>query len=314
MRLLFAGTPEFALPSLAAAGAAGHEVVGVLTQPDRPAGRGRKLVASPVKRAALAAGVPVFQPETLKRDADLAAALAALAPDVAVVAAYGLLLPRWLLELPAHGCINVHASLLPRWRGAAPIARAILAGDQATGVTIMRMARGLDTGDMLLQRALTIGEQETAGALHDRLADLGGELLGQALAGLAAGTFTATPQDDALASYAPRLTKAEAALDWSGEAGALARAVRAFNPWPVAHGMLDGQPLRIWQASASDAPAGAPPGTIVAAGEAGIDVACGAGVLRIAELQWPGKRRVRAAEAARGRGLVGHCFARRVAT
>lgn len=314
MRLLFAGTPEFALPALAAAGAGGHEVVGVLTQPDRPAGRGRKLVASPVKRAALAAGVPVFQPETLKRDADLAAALAALAPDVAVVAAYGLLLPRWLLELPAHGCINVHASLLPRWRGAAPIARAILAGDQETGVTIMRMARGLDTGDMLLQRALSIGEQETAGALHDRLADLGGELLGQALAGLAAGTLTATPQDDALASYAPRLTKAEAALDWSGEAGVLARAVRAFNPWPVAHGTLDGQPLRIWQASASDAPAGTAPGTIVAAGEAGIDVACGAGVLRIAELQWPGKRRVRAAEAARGRGLVGHCFARRVAT
>ncbi|MES1942621.1 methionyl-tRNA formyltransferase [Salinisphaera sp. PC39] len=307
MRIIFAGTPEFALPSLDALAASGHKLLGVLTQPDRPAGRGRRLAPSPVKRRAGSLGLPVWQPETLKNRA-LQDELAALRPDVMVVVAYGLLLPRAVLALPVHGCVNVHASLLPRWRGAAPIARAILAGDQETGVTIMRMNAGLDTGDILLQRDCPIDAEATAGDLHDRLAEQGATLLLEALNGLAAGRIAPVPQDDAEACYAPRLDKAEAAVDWTRPAEYLARAVRAFNPWPVAHADLDGQRVRIWRARVASGTVDAAPGTIVAAGGDGMDVATGRGQLRILELQWPGGRRIAAADAVHGRDLVGRRF------
>lgn len=307
MRVVFAGTPEFALPALEAVITGAHPLVGVLTQPDRPAGRGRKLVPSPVKQRAAALGVPMLQLDSLKEPA-AQAELEALAPDVVVVAAYGLLLPRWLLALPAHGCINVHASLLPRWRGAAPIARAIQAGDMETGITIMQMARGMDTGDILLQQACPIETDTTAGELHDALAEQGGRLLDETLAGLEAGRLTAVPQNDDQASYAPLLDKAEARLDWSQSAAGLARNVRAFNPWPVAFTELGDKRVRIWQAHAAAGHADAAPGTVTGTGEHGVDVATGAGTLRLTEIQWPGKRRLPAADAARGRDLVGARF------
>lgn len=308
MRVLFAGTPEFALPALEAVVAGPHRLAGILTQPDRPAGRGRKAAESPVKRRAQALDAPVLQPESLK-DTTTRGRIEALVPDVAVVAAYGLLLPRWLLELPAHGCINVHASLLPRWRGAAPIARAILTGDTETGVTIMQMARGMDTGDVLLQRDCPIEPGTTAGELHDALAERGGELLGRALAELEAGRLKGVPQNDDEVTYAPLLHKNEAHLDWSQPADALARAVRAFNPWPVAFAQLGDQRVRIWRTQVTSNADDAVPGTVLAAGGQGIDVAAGAGVLRLTEVQWPGKRRLPAGEAARGRDLVGARFA-----
>lgn len=307
MRIIFAGTPDFALPSLDALAASRHELPGVLTQPDRPAGRGRRLTPSPVKRRALDLELPVWQPETLK-DAALLDELAALAPDAIVVVAYGLLLPRPVLELPRHGCVNVHASLLPRWRGAAPIARAILAGDSETGITIMRMNEGLDTGEILSREVCPIEPEATAGELHDRLAEQGASLLLRTLEDLEAGRAAPVPQDDAAACYARRLDKSEAALDWNLPAAQLARAVRAFNPWPVAHAGLNGERVRIWRARVDRGPADAAPGTILAAGDAGIEVATGAGVLRILELQWPGGRRLSAADAARGRDLAGRQF------
>ncbi|HET7313294.1 methionyl-tRNA formyltransferase [Salinisphaera sp.] len=307
MRVVFAGTPEFALPSLNAIAAGGHDLVGVLTQPDRPAGRGRKLKPSPVKAAALDLGLPVFQPEKLKRNQQAIAQLAALAPDVMVVVAYGLILPQTVLDLPTHGCINVHASLLPRWRGAAPIARAIEAGDAETGVTLMQMDAGLDTGDMLAVRRMPIDETTTAGALHDALAAAGGAALADVLDALPGG-LAHTPQDDAGATYAAMLDKAEAAIDWSRPADRIARLVRAFSPWPVAHAELDGERVRFWRAVARNAAADAEPGTVIAASRDGIDIAAGAGVLRVTELQLPGKRRMSAADAANGRAWVGVRF------
>ncbi|MES1929816.1 methionyl-tRNA formyltransferase [Salinisphaera dokdonensis CL-ES53] len=307
MNIVFAGTPEFALPCLDAIAASGHSLVGVLTQPDRPAGRGRKLATSPIKQRALELGVPVQQPESLK-SADAFAELAALEPDLMVVVAYGLLLPKKVLALPQHGCINVHASLLPRWRGAAPIARAILAGDSETGVTLMQMEAGLDTGPMIVRRAVPIDGDTNAGVLHDRLADLGARELADLLGRLPEGV-SAEPQDDAQACYARRLEKGEAAIDWRLRADEIARAVRAFVPWPVAHARLDGQPVRFWRAATAPGEAGdAEPGTVVAASPKGIDIATGAGVLRVHELQLPGKKRMDAAAAVNGRDWVGCRF------
>lgn len=299
MRIVFAGTPDFAVPALDALVDAGHAIVAVYTQPDRPAGRGRKLVASPVKQRALELGIPVEQPESLKTP-EAQQRLREYAPEVMVVVAYGLLLPQAVLDIPARGCLNIHASLLPRWRGAAPIQRAIEAGDAESGVCIMQMERGLDTGPVLLEKRLNIGERETGGELHDRLARLGAEAIVEALAQLDA--LTPRPQDDVQATYARKLEKHEARIDWNEAAIDIERRVRAFNPWPVAFTTLDGQPLRIWRAEAT---AGAgQPGTVIAAANAGIDVATGDGALRILELQPAGKRVLTAAQFLNGHRLA----------
>ena len=301
MRLVFAGTPEFARAALEALLAAGHEIPLVLTQPDRPAGRGLKLTPSPVKQAALAAGIEVAQPRSLRLDGrypDEAAAardrLAQVAPDAMVVAAYGLILPAWTLQLPRLGCLNIHASLLPRWRGAAPIQRAIEAGDTHTGVTIMQMDEGLDTGDMLLEQKVAIGPRQTAAELHDELARVGAQAIVQALEGLEAGRLAARPQPDTGVTYAAKLDKAEAALDCTQTAELLARRVRAFNPVPGATLRLPGlaDPVKVWRAEALPAEApGATPGAVLRATAQGVDVATGDGVLRVLELQKAGGKR-----------------------
>ena len=294
LRLVFAGTPEFSVPALRACLDSGAQVVAAYTQPDRPAGRGRQLAASPVKQAALEAGIAVEQPETL-RDKSARERLAAYAPDLVVVVAYGLILPKSVLALPRLGCWNVHASLLPRWRGAAPIQRAILAGDAESGVDLMQMEAGLDTGPVLLQARTPIAESDTGGTLHDRLAALGAQVLADGLARVLRGeTLTPTPQRDDGVEYAHKLDKAEARLDWNQPAATLARKVRAFDPWPVAEELLDGERVRIWSALALVAHGDAAPGSIVAASADGIDVATGDGVLRIRELQRDGGRRISA--------------------
>lgn len=282
------------MPSLAALMKSEHQVVAVYTQPDRPAGRGRKLMASPVKQLALEHEIEVYQPKSLRGEAEQAE-LEALGADLMVVVAYGLLLPLPVLEAPRLGCVNVHASLLPRWRGAAPIQRAILAGDAETGITIMQMDQGLDTGNMLLTRSCPIGERDTGGDLHDRLSLLGAEALEAALPGIVDGSIASLPQDDAFATYARKLDKGEARLDWGEAAQALDRQVRAFNPWPVAQTTLGDKVLRIWEAVPVAGGEGAP-GQVVSAGRQGIDVATGDGCLRITALQLPGKRAMSAAD------------------
>lgn len=298
MRLVFAGTPDFARLALQALLAAGHEIPLVLTQPDRPAGRGLKLTPSPVKAAALAAGIEVAQPRSLRLDGrypDEARAaqarLAEVAPEVMVVAAYGLILPRWSLELPARGCLNIHASLLPRWRGAAPIQRAIEAGDARTGVTIMQMDDGLDTGDMLLERVVPIGADMTAAELHDALAQAGAEAIVAALADLDSLVPRKQPEDGV--TYAAKLEKAEAVLDFQASARTLERRIRAFNPAPGASLRLPGlaEPVKVWRARALDEPGGAAPGTVLRATAQGVDLATGEGVLRLLELQKAGGKR-----------------------
>ncbi|HEV2620824.1 MAG TPA: methionyl-tRNA formyltransferase [Frateuria sp.] len=296
MRVVFAGTPEFSVPCLEACRASGAQVVAVYTQPDRPAGRGRKLAPSPVKQAALAAGLPVEQPESLK-PAQAQATLAGYAPDLMVVVAYGLILPRKMLAMPRLGCWNVHASLLPRWRGAAPIQRAVLAGDAETGVDLMRMEAGLDTGPVLLEKRTPILPGDTGGTLHDRLAVLGAEALAEGLRHALAGeVLAAVPQPAEGATYAHKLDKAEARLDFARPAVELERTVRAFDPWPVAEGALAGENVRIWAAQAIDGRHGATPGTVLAAGRDGIDLACGEGALRITALQRAGGKRISAAD------------------
>ena len=300
LRVAFAGTPAFALPPLVALAASRHRLVGVWTQPDRPAGRGRKLSPSPVKTRALELRLPVHQPEKLKTE-DAKQALRDAKPDVMVVVAYGLILPSSVLAIPRYGCLNIHASLLPRWRGAAPIQRAILAGDAETGVDIMQMDKGLDTGDVLMEKRTPIANADTAQTLHDRLAELGAEVLMQVIDALP--ERHPRRQDGAGATYASKLTKEEARLDWGKSATELARAVRGYNPWPVAYASYQGQALRIWRARAVDSTGGITPGTVLAAGRDGIDVACGSGVLRILELQAAGGRVQDAAAFANGRDL-----------
>ena len=294
LRIVFAGTPEFAVPSLRAA-ARHNEVVAVYTQPDRPAGRGRGLAPSPVKREALLRGIPVLQPENFKAAATRAA-LRALKPDLMIVVAYGLILPQSVLDIPTHGCWNVHASLLPRWRGAAPIQRAIESGDRETGVCLMQMHRGLDTGPVLLSQRIEIGS-DTGGQLHDRLALLGAQVLADGLGLLRVGVRPVPqPQPEAGVTYARKLDKAEARLDWSRPAGELARRVRAFNPWPMAEATIAGERLRIHGAVALPLAHEAAPGTLLAASRDGLDIACGEGALRIRVLQRDGGKAITASD------------------
>lgn len=295
LNIVFAGTPDFAVPSLQALLESPHHVKAVYTQPDRPAGRGRKLTASPIKQCALEHALPVEQPLSLK-DSEEQARLAAYQPDIMIVVAYGMILPPAALAIPRLGCINVHASLLPRWRGAAPIQRAILAGDSETGVTIMQMAEGLDTGGMLARVATPIGANETAAELHDRLASLGNEALLKVIEALATGTAQAEEQNESLTNYAAKLSKDEAPLDWLQPAIELHHQVCAFNPYPVAQATLDGNILRIWASEWRETSTEAAAGTIIAAGPEGIDVATGDGVLRLLEVQAAGKRRMTAAD------------------
>jgi methionyl-tRNA formyltransferase len=285
LRIVFAGTPEFAAEHLKALLDSPHQIIAVYSQPDRPAGRGQKLAASPVKQLALQHEVPVYQPQTL-RDPTAQAELAALAPDLLVVVAYGLILPQVVLDIPRLGCINSHASLLPRWRGAAPIQRAIEAGDSESGVTVMQMEAGLDTGPMLLKVSTPIAADDTGGSLHDRLAGLGPQAVLEAIGDLANGSLVGEVQDDSLASYAHKLNKDEARLDWTRPALELERLIRAFHPWPICHSTLSGAALKVHAAELGEG-SGAP-GSILAADKQGLLVACGQGALRLTRLQLPG--------------------------
>jgi methionyl-tRNA formyltransferase len=288
LRIVFAGTPDFSVPPLQELLASGHQLVAVYTQPDRPSGRGRKLLPGPVKSQALEAGVPVHQPPSLKA-AEEVEILRDLHPDLMVVVAYGLLLPESVLEIPRLGCVNIHASLLPRWRGAAPIQRAIQAGDTESGVSIMRMEKGLDTGPVYLSKRIALAADETGGSLHDRLSMLGAAGLMEALPGIADGSLQPVPQNDAEATYAAKLEKKEAQIDWNWAAVEIERQVRAFNPWPVAFTPYENANLRIWSAHAIEGMT-AEPGTVMSATRDGVDVSTGEGLLRITRMQMPGKR------------------------
>ena len=308
MKILFAGTPEFAAVALEKLHAAGFDLPLVLTQPDRPAGRGMQLQASPVKQFAVARGMPVAQPVSLRLDGKYPEAarqahdlLHATPHDVMVVAAYGLILPASVLQIPRLGCINIHASLLPRWRGAAPIHRAIEAGDSETGITIMQMDEGLDTGPMLMSRSMPIASEDTTGSLHDKLAALGGELIVDALHKLEQGRLPAMPQPSEGVTYADKIAKHEAQLDFSQPAAALARKVRAFNPFPGAFALFRGVPIKIWKAEVAPPSSMKTPGEILAAdAQRGVLAVCGEGVLRLTELQKPGGKRLPASEFLKG--------------
>ncbi len=312
MRLGFAGTPLFAVAALDALARSPHALAAVFTKPDRPAGRGQTLQMSPVKQRALELGIPVHQPSSFKTP-DAVDLLRRLDLDALIVVAYGLILPAGALAAPRLGCFNIHASLLPRWRGAAPIHRALLAGDAVTGITIMRMETGLDTGPMLAVRAIPIEALDTAGSLHDRLAGLGGELIVEALNAIADGTAHEEPQPAVGITYAEKISKAEATIDWREEPPAVLRRVRAFNPWPIAETRLDGVQCRVWEADL--APTGAilpahdaAPGTVLAATSAGVDVACGRGALRLLRLQLAGRKPLLAREFIQAQRLAGARF------
>ncbi|MGY5451033.1 methionyl-tRNA formyltransferase [Agarivorans sp. MS3-6] len=295
LRIIFAGTPDFAARHLSALLDSKHQVIAAYTQPDRPAGRGKKLQASPVKQLAEQHGISVFQPENFKSE-DAQQQLAELNADLMVVVAYGLLLPQVILDTPRLGCINVHGSLLPRWRGAAPIQRAIWAGDSHSGVTIMQMDIGLDTGDMLQLDELEIASDETSASLYNRLAEVGPHALIKALDGIAEGKLTATPQDDTQANYAKKLSKAEACIDWQQDAAFIERCIRAFNPWPVSYFQVADQNIKVWQASVVSTATDSPAGTIISADKAGIVVATGKDALRLEQIQIPGKKALPAAD------------------
>ncbi|WP_237068124.1 methionyl-tRNA formyltransferase [Microbulbifer guangxiensis] len=306
LKIIFAGTPDFAAAHLQALLDSQHEVIAVYTQPDRPAGRGKKLLPSPVKAVALQHDVPVYQPQSL-RDAEAQAGLRQLGADIMVVVAYGLILPQAVLDTPRLGCVNVHASLLPRWRGAAPIQRAIEAGDPESGVAIMQMEAGLDTGPVLVERRCPISPTETGGSLHDKLAELGRPALLQALQELAAGTASLEIQDDSRANYAAKISKDEARIDWQRPAVEIERSIRAFNPFPVCWTTLPGkgdQRLRVYRARLERGCHSETPGTIIAADEEGILVACGREALRLQQLQLPGKKILSADELLRGHGQL----------
>jgi len=296
LTLAFAGTPDFAVPALDVLAASRHRIAGVFTQPDRKAGRGRELKASSVKLRAQRLGLPVSQPETFRSD-EARSLLAGLNVDALIVVAYGLILPKSVLGIPRLGCFNIHASLLPRWRGAAPIQRAILAGDARSGITIMRLEAGLDTGPMLATAAIPIGARDTSQTLHDKLAALGGRMMCEILDALAAGPVPETVQPAAGITYAAKIEKSEAEIDWSGAAVSIERRVRAFNPWPVAQTQLSGRQLRIWESEVLEASGvRGPAGSVLAQSDAGVDVACGDGVLRLTRLQSPGRAQCAAAE------------------
>ena len=289
LRIIFAGTPDFAARHLDALLTSGHQIVGVFTQPDRPAGRGKKLMPGPVKVLAETHGLPVFQPASLRPEENQKL-VADLNADVMVVVAYGLILPKAVLDMPRLGCVNVHGSLLPRWRGAAPIQRALWAGDAETGVTIMKMDVGLDTGDMLYKLACPITAEDTSATLYDKLADLGPQGLIETLQQLADNTATPEVQDEAQVTYAEKLSKEEARIDWSLSATQLERCIRAFNPWPMSWLMIDEQPVKVWKASVINGNASAEPGTIIDASKNGIQVATGEGILNLESLQPAGKK------------------------
>lgn len=289
LRIVFAGTPDFAARHLAALLSSEHEVIAVYTQPDRPAGRGKKLTASPVKNIALENNIPVYQPENFKSD-EAKQELADLNADIMVVVAYGLLLPQAVLDTPKLGCINVHGSILPRWRGAAPIQRSVWAGDAETGVTIMQMDIGLDTGDMLKIATLPIEASDTSASMYEKLADLGPDALIDCLADIAAGNAVAVKQDDELANYAKKLSKEEARINWNDDAAHIERCVRAFNPWPMSHFEAAENSIKVWQSRVAEQTSNKPAGTIVQADKTGIYVATGNGVLVLEQLQVPGKK------------------------
>jgi len=311
LRVAFAGTPEFAVPALRALARSGHQLVGVLSQPDRPAGRGRELKSSPIKQLALELGLPLAQPVRLRSEAERAP-LEAWASDVLVVVAYGLILPPPVLALPRLGCLNIHASLLPRWRGAAPIQRAILAGDAETGVTIMQLDAGLDTGATLAQRRAAIDARSDSGQVHAILAELGAKLLLETLDALEAGRASATPQPQAGVTYAAKIDKAEAHIDWRQSAEQVSRQVRAFNPWPVADTRWQGRQLRIWETAglvaSKGSESGSAPGDVLGVVDGLLQVQCGQGALAIRRLQLAGRRVVDAAEFAAGAMLSGAHF------
>lgn len=302
IRTVFMGTPEFALPTLEGLLAHGVPVIAVYTQPDRPSGRGKQLTAPPVKQLAAARNIAIYQPLKLRLP-EVVAELQGLAPDLIVVVAYGQILPKSVLDIPRYGCINVHASLLPRWRGAAPINHAIMAGDEQTGVTTMVMDVGLDTGDMLVKRSTPIGPCETAGELHDRLSLLGREALLETLEHLCAGTLAREKQDDAATCYAPLLRKEQGCIDWTRSALEVHNLVRGLDPWPGAYTLLAGTPLKLARTLPLDEPHAAASGTVLGADHQGVRIACGRGVLSIGELQLPGRRRLPAAEFLRGCAL-----------
>ena len=310
VRIVYAGTPDFAVPPLRALYEAGYTVVAVYTQPDRPAGRGRAQRPSPVKQLALELGISVYQPERLSSEHDVQQ-LRELAPDLIIVTAYGLLLPKAVLDIPRLGCINIHASLLPRWRGAAPIQRALIAGDDKTGITIMQMETGLDTGDMLMASECAIEEHDTGSSLHDKLMQLGAKLLLQCLPEFIAGRIAPVEQDDSLACYASKLSKQEAELDWSRDAHYLQRCVRAYNAWPVSYTTwkkatdAKAELLRVWQAEVIAGNSEAAPGTVLHCSKQGIDVACGKGILRLIQVQPAGKRAMSVADFTNAHDLGG---------